>query len=67
MLTPEEKQEKLNELSKEKEEVITKLNMLPFTSDTNATKARRSACEFKLKEIEFQIARFSLPRVYLPD
>jgi hypothetical protein len=39
---------------------------LPFTSDSNATKARRSACEFALKEIEFKMSRLSLPAVYVP-
>jgi Calmodulin-binding len=45
---------------------MKKLSMLPFTSDTNATKARRSQCEFKLKEIEFDISRLSLPKVFYP-
>jgi hypothetical protein len=62
----DEKNEIILKLQREKEDVIFRINGLPFTSDTNATKARRSACETRLKELDFQLARLSLEKVYYP-
>jgi len=53
-------------LQKEYQEELQRLNSLPFTSNTNSTRARKSACEAQLKAIEVQLARLSLPKVYYP-
>lgn len=65
LLSTKERKQRLDQLTKEREDLIARLGQFKFSANTNLRVDQKSSLEKRLTEIEFELKRLSLKKVFV--